>query len=268
MLYIAYLDEFGHIGPYISHDDQKHKTHPVFGIGGFVLPYEEVRNFSTFFFKIKNNLLAYDINKAKQKKANFHVAKWEKKGSGVFSVRNVEKYRELRNTTNRIINKISSKGGFTFYVGREKRRGIEKHDPVRLYNSVFLEAIKRLDQECSQRGAKLMIVIDEHHDRARIVEAASIAMFGDSKKQLVEPPMQVESHLYQTIQCADWLCAIYGKLSHYLCEPEVKAENQVFEKFFKERLERSQKRSSIRTRPIEITQEPLVQPQQDLIIVD
>jgi hypothetical protein len=53
MLYIAYLDEFGHSGPYISHDHPTHHTHPAFGIGGFVLPYYKVRSFSTFFFQLK-----------------------------------------------------------------------------------------------------------------------------------------------------------------------------------------------------------------------
>lgn len=32
MLYIAYLDEFGHIGPYISRLDKRHNDNPVFGL--------------------------------------------------------------------------------------------------------------------------------------------------------------------------------------------------------------------------------------------
>lgn len=28
---IAYLDEFGHVGPYVSRDHARHNTHPVFG---------------------------------------------------------------------------------------------------------------------------------------------------------------------------------------------------------------------------------------------
>ena len=39
MLYVAYLDEFGHVGPYIAHHDPRYNTHPVFGLGGIVLPY-------------------------------------------------------------------------------------------------------------------------------------------------------------------------------------------------------------------------------------
>ena len=36
--YIAYLDEFGHIGPYIRRSHEIHNTSPVFGLGGIVLP--------------------------------------------------------------------------------------------------------------------------------------------------------------------------------------------------------------------------------------
>jgi hypothetical protein len=35
VLYIAYLDEFGHDGPFISRNHEKHNTSPVFGLGGF-----------------------------------------------------------------------------------------------------------------------------------------------------------------------------------------------------------------------------------------
>ena len=31
MIYIAYLDEFGHVGPYISRSDPRHNDSPVFG---------------------------------------------------------------------------------------------------------------------------------------------------------------------------------------------------------------------------------------------
>ena len=38
MTYFAYLDEFGHIGPYISRTDPRYNDSPVFGLAGFVLP--------------------------------------------------------------------------------------------------------------------------------------------------------------------------------------------------------------------------------------
>ena len=42
MTYIAYLDEFGHIGPYIARDDPRHNDSPVFGLAGFIMPLEVV----------------------------------------------------------------------------------------------------------------------------------------------------------------------------------------------------------------------------------
>ena len=68
--YIVYLDEFGHIGPYVSSTHPKHNTHPAFGLGGFVLPINAVRPFSSFFFELKLNLFEnFDIKQAKEKEA-------------------------------------------------------------------------------------------------------------------------------------------------------------------------------------------------------
>ncbi|HHQ4739397.1 TPA: DUF3800 domain-containing protein [Aeromonas veronii] len=251
MLYVAYLDEFGHSGPYVSHNDPKHKTHPVFGIGGFVLPYYKVRAFSSFFFQLKNNLLSTDLATAKANaeaaQQPFHRATWEKKGTSVLTENNVRRYRETRVALNRILNRIRDDEGFAFYVGQQKRPGLEL-DSTRLYLDVMREVIKRLDQECSAGSNQVMIILDQHTERKKIVEAASIEMFGEQDRRcLIEPPTQVESHRYQTIQCADWLCALYGRLSHYTCEPQAKAGFQVFEQYFGERLKQVHKRSSIRT---------------------
>ena len=64
MTYFAYLDEFGHIGPYISRTDPKYKTSPVFGLAGFVLPAVEVRGFGTWFFQHKCELLKFEIERS------------------------------------------------------------------------------------------------------------------------------------------------------------------------------------------------------------
>lgn len=36
-MYVGYFDEFGHNGLYVGRHDSSFKTHPVFGLGGFVL---------------------------------------------------------------------------------------------------------------------------------------------------------------------------------------------------------------------------------------
>ena len=249
VLYIAYLDEFGHVGPYLAHDDSHHNAHPAFGLGGLVIPYPEIRSFSTYFFKLKNNLLSFEL-----KRSGTHPAKWEKKGSALYTIKNIEKYPELRQATFRLINQIKKINGFAIYVGVEKRRAIEKHDAKLLYHSVLREAIKRIDQECEHRHAKFLLILDEQEEnvmRSQIVETASIEMFGaSSRANLIEPPLQVESHLYQTVQCADWLCGIFGRLAYYECDPKAKPENETAEKYFGDRIRSMATRSSLRRREL------------------
>ena len=57
MTYIAYLDEFGHVGPYVGREDPRHNDSPVFGLAGFTMPVEQVRGFGTWFFQRKCELL-------------------------------------------------------------------------------------------------------------------------------------------------------------------------------------------------------------------
>ena len=82
MTYFAYLDEFGHIGPYVSRTDPSYKESPVFGLAGFVLPAVEVRGFGTWFFQRKCELLDFEI-----KRSGEHPALWEKKGASLYTVR-------------------------------------------------------------------------------------------------------------------------------------------------------------------------------------
>lgn len=247
MLYIAYLDEFGHIGPFLNHDDPQHNTHPAFGLGGIVIPFSEIRRFSTFFFKLKNSLLEFELTKSGE-----HPAKWEKKGSSLFTIKNISKYRELRQAAFRLMNRIKAIGGFTIYVGVEKRRDCVRHDSKRLYGTVLKEIIKRIDQECAARNARFLLILDEHEEnvmRRKIVETASIEMFGpNARTTLIEPPFQVESHLFQTVQCADWLCGILGRLAYFECEPNAKPENETAQRYFGVRLNALSIRSGIRKR--------------------
>ena len=140
MTYFAYLDEFGHIGPYISRADPRYKDSPVFGLAGFVLPAAEVRGFGTWFFQRKCELLKFEIERSGQ-----HPTVWEKKGASLFTVKNVTKYRELRNFTNRFLTKLKKLGGFVFYVGIKKTAAPAEHAPNQLYKTMLVEAIKRID---------------------------------------------------------------------------------------------------------------------------
>jgi len=135
--YIAYLDEFGHIGPFISRSHKSHNTSPVFGLGGFVLPAERVRPFASWFYWLKCSLLAFEIERA-----GVPAWQWEKKGASLYTTQNVLKYAELRRATARLLNRVEKDAGMVFYVGIEKTHPPGEHNPKRLYLAVLREAIK------------------------------------------------------------------------------------------------------------------------------
>ena len=242
----AYLDEFGHIGPYISRADPRYKDSPVFGLAGFVLPASEVRGFGTWFFQRKCELLKFEIERSGE-----HPALWEKKGASLFTVNNVTRYRELRNFTNRLLNKIEYLGGFVFYVGIKKTAAPAEHDPNQLYKRVLVEAIKRIDDFCDQDrepADSFIVILDEHAQRSALITVAAQSMYGNTpRRHLIEPPFQVESHRYQTLQAADWIAGLVGRLGAIWAAPADYPENEPFRRYFEHRVNRASRRSGIRT---------------------
>jgi hypothetical protein len=84
--FVAYLDEFGHIGPFIGRNEPKYNESPAFGLGGYIIPLEQVRDFGSWFFRRKSELLAWEIQRS-----GLHPAHFEKKGSALYTALNVEK---------------------------------------------------------------------------------------------------------------------------------------------------------------------------------
>ena len=246
MTYLAYLDEFGHIGPYVSREDPQHNDSPVFGLAGFVMPITQIRGFAKWVFRLKKQVFSHELARS-----NRIPAQWEKKGSRLYTVKNVTRYREPRRLTNRLLEKVTTLGGFVFYVGTKKIAGVDSHNPNNLYTATFLEAIKRIDQFCTEDygpGGMFMVVLDEHNRRSAIVTAAGQSMFGgtEPRRRLIEPPFQVESHRYQTLQAADWIAGLMGRIGAYWADPVAYRGNEVFSKYFGQRIKDHSRRSGIR----------------------
>ncbi|WP_420439616.1 DUF3800 domain-containing protein [Candidatus Palauibacter sp.] len=181
MTYFAYLDEFGHIGPYVGRQDPIHNDSPVFGLAGFVLPSEEVRRFGTWFFQRKCELLAFEIDRSRQ-----HPARWEKKGSS--------------------------------------------------------------DVDC-QPPEDFVLILDEHDQRSELITEAARNMYAreEPRRHLIEPPFHLESHRYQTLQAADWIAGLVGRLAAAWADADTYPENEVFRRYFEDRLNRASHRSGVRT---------------------
>ena len=90
-----------------------------------------------------------------------------------------------------------------------------------------------------------MLVLDEQDAgdewREKNVEVCTLAMFEPNQdgktRALIEPPIQAESHLFQTLQCADWICGLIGRLSAFAVSPIEYADWAIFKKYFFERVE-------------------------------
>lgn len=218
----------------------------MFGLAGIVIPVDQARGFATWFYQRKCQLLKWEIENQPK-----HPATWEKKGSALYTHKNISTYPELRQFTFRFLNKIRSAGGFVFYVGIHKRYSPESHDANRLYLSVLREAIKRLDQHCgSQLGGHgdILIIMDEHEQRSELVNEAARVMYSQEspRDRIIEPPFQAESHRYQTLQAADWIAGLVGRIKAVEVEPSQFQEFEVHRKYFDSRLRNVSVRSSVR----------------------
>jgi hypothetical protein len=215
-MYIAFLDEFGHIGPFVSRADKRYNHSPVFGLAGYLLPHQNVRSFATWFFQFKNDLLAAELAACGQ-----HPATWEKKGIELFTTKNIKKYPSIRSAASRLLNQIYKRDGKIFYYGRQKYQSPQKSNPSGLYTTVLSHSMRDIDRFCAQRNEQFMFILDQHSDRLTLLETAAKTMFGNAPvRNLIEPPFQVESHLYQTIQAADWIATLVGRLLAYRVEPQ------------------------------------------------
>ena len=73
-------------------------------------------------------------------------------------------------------------------------------------------------------------------------------MYGgeEPKARLIEPPFHLESHRYQTLQAADWIAGLVGRLGAYWADPTTYSDNQAFRQYFENRLKQVSIRSSVR----------------------
>jgi len=204
----VYLDEFGHIGPYISRTSPRYNESPVFGLAGIILPERAIRPFATKFLQLKEHLFQREI-----KQSGRLSSLWEKKGIEIFTAKHLAKYPHFRSTGFRLLNNLRSSGGNVFYYGREKKAGRTDLNSIGLYTTVLSHAIRQLENYGNASNTNFVMVVDEHSARKQLLVTASKTMFGQTPaRHMLSPPFEVESYVNQNIQAADWVAAIIGRL--------------------------------------------------------
>lgn len=216
---IAYIDEFGHQGPFIEPNHPKYGEHPIFGYAGYILPAANVRQLGGFFEFTKENLLSWEI-----KKAGVHPRRWEKKGASLLTTKNIELYgTEITPALNRIYYQMQKQGGHLFFYGQEKPLGpvSETHESSQEREKHCLfQTIQRLGSYATSRNEQLLVIMDgtDAHNRERAVATLGKAIYSRSipdTNSVIEVPIQADSKMYGTVQLADWTCALLSRLTHY-----------------------------------------------------
>lgn len=244
-MYFLYLDEFGHNGPYHSKNHPKYNTHPAFGMAGIFLPERNIREFSHWFFNLKKEVFAQELAKSSKKPAH-----WEKKGNEYFRAGNVKDYQICRRTFIRLLDKVRQLEGGIIYHCEEKgrvdnpRKGVSEN----LYMRAVKKSIKNMDKYCRDMAKKsgtrprdFFVLLDERSCKIPPSNFAGQMMYADDIYTIVEPPCMAESHMYQTLQAADWVCAVLGNIAHAAFEEEGRKQRECFQEYFIEHINKTTK---------------------------
>ncbi|AZZ47965.1 DUF3800 domain-containing protein [Rathayibacter rathayi] len=209
---LAYIDEIGETGAFVSKTHARYKTSPAFGYAGFVVPDVNARRFGQMMDREKRAVFAPEIAGAT------HPGRWEKKGSEVFHFYTAHNRPEQIRVFNALKRKLCEKlGGALFYYADEKPIGTPKEtglDKDERETHAMREALNRLCTFADRGDQQLLVMIDQinEKDRAKRLPLMYGHILGRAAehvemKRIVEPPMHVDSALSSNIQFADWVAA-------------------------------------------------------------
>lgn len=241
-IHFVYLDEFGHLGPFMMRTAPKYNESPVFGLAGIILPEVAVRPFATKILQLKEYIFRDEIRRSGRPHSH-----WEKKGTEIFTAKQVAKYPHFRSTGFRLLNYVRDSNGKIFYYGREKISGTTSVNSVGLYKTVLGQAIRQLESFCKAMDTNFVLIVDEHSARKQLLITSLQRMYDhdDPTRHMLSPPFEVESYANQNIQAADWIAAMTGRLWARRIRPKEYADHEDFEKYFWDRLHKIATHSTV-----------------------
>lgn len=216
---LAYLDEIGEPGAFISKNHPKFNTSPAFGYAGFVIPEDRAREFGAIFTQEKRTLFS------KEFAATNNPGTFEVKGASMFRSRtpsyapqNIRVFKHLCRTLLRL-------GGKLFYYVDEKPKGTPKQvglDIDMVERLAMEEVLNRICRTSDKRDGNVLFMIDAINEdqRAKRLPNMYAHVLGRAKdrpemRRAVEPPMHIDSELSASIQFADWVAALLGRAVEY-----------------------------------------------------
>jgi hypothetical protein len=114
---LAYIDEIGETGAFVSRDDARFNTSPAFGYAGFVIPADRARQFGSIFVQEKRALFATELAAAT------NPGQWERKGADIFRPQTHALYPQQIRVFKGLVRRVTALGGNLFYYADEKPIG-------------------------------------------------------------------------------------------------------------------------------------------------
>lgn len=216
---LAYIDEIGEPGAFVSPQDRRYNTSPAFGYAGFIVPADKAREFGAHFAREKGQLFKSDIASAE------HPGRWEKKGAEIFRPNTPNRYPEQLRVFDALIKHLKGLGGQLFYYANEKPLGTPKQTdlvPEQREAAAMQETLNRIARHANEQGSNVMVMIDQINEKTRAQRLPN--MYGHilgrasdfrEMRRIIEPPMHIDSQLSSNIQFADWVAACVSRAIDY-----------------------------------------------------
>ena len=216
---LAYIDEIGEPGAFVSREHEKYKTSPAFGYAGLVIPESAARRLGAAFTEQKRTLFATELLDVT------NPGQWERKGSSIFRPDTHERFPQQIRVFSGLVRTLRKLGGSLFYYVDEKPLGTPHQtqlDTAARETAAMRETLNRLARHADSAGSNLMVMIDQVNENQRSERLPKMYahILGRSAdfpemKRIIEPPMHVDSQLSSNIQLADWIAACVTRAIEY-----------------------------------------------------
>jgi hypothetical protein len=216
---LAYIDEVGETGPFVSKSDPRFNTSPAFGYAGFIIDESNSGWFGSRFAEAKKTLFRTEIE------LSGHPNQWERKGADIFRPKTPELYPQQIRVFCSLVRALSESGGSLFYYADEKPIGTKRQtnlNTVERESREMRETLNRIARHAESRDRNVMVLIDQINEKSRAERLP--AMYGHilgraadhpEMHRVLEPPMHIDSLLSSGIQFADWVAACVGRAIDY-----------------------------------------------------
>lgn len=216
---LAYLDEVGESGAFVSKTHARFRTSPGFGYAGFVIPDFNVREFGSIFTEEKRDLFSANYEAAENPGA------WEIKGAAVFRAKTPTYAPQNIRVFQNLCRQLARLEGNLFYYVDEKPKGTPKQvslDQDSVERRAMEEVLNRVCTEADSHNENVMFMIDaisedQRSKRLPNMYAHILGRAADrpEMRRAVEPPVHIDSELSASIQFADWVAAFIGRAVEY-----------------------------------------------------